>query len=156
MLYRPRPFLFANNTRRICDEPTVGQNWPMRDTERLKLRYGPYRTPRFRYGSVKRCALQGDVKITGLGSERIPWPMGSKPGRGGRCRASSRPSVEAAHDVRQLTWPDPAPSLRHGRRRGKAGALAQYHLMPGHTFLTANMQSRREHCSSTERPTALR
>ena len=56
----------------------------MRDADRLKLRFGPYRTPRFRYGSVKQCALQGDVRIIGISTGRIPWPMATKPGRGGR------------------------------------------------------------------------
>jgi len=52
----------------------------MRDADRFKLRYGPYRTPRFRYGAVKRCALQGDVRIVGISNGRIPWPVGRKLG----------------------------------------------------------------------------
>jgi hypothetical protein len=56
----------------------------MRDSQRFKLRFGPYRTPRFRYGSIKQCALQGDVKIVGISNGRIPWPLAVKPGRGGR------------------------------------------------------------------------
>ena len=35
----------------------------MRPSARHKLRFGPYRTPRFRYGSVVTCAMLGDVKI---------------------------------------------------------------------------------------------
>jgi FkbM family methyltransferase len=40
----------------------------------------PARPPRFRYGSIKRCSLRGDVRIVGLNNGRIPWA--AKPGRG--------------------------------------------------------------------------
>jgi hypothetical protein len=56
----------------------------MRQSDRFKLRYGPYRTPRFRYGSVVKCRVRGDVIIVGITNGRIPWPMGRKPGRGSR------------------------------------------------------------------------
>ncbi len=58
----------------------------MRDAERFKLRYGPYRTPRFRYGSIKQCALQGDVRIIGMSDGRIPWPIAIKLGSRGAGR----------------------------------------------------------------------
>ena len=51
------------------------QQQVIRLSARLKLRYGPYRTPRFRYGSVVECAMQGDVRIVGLSNGRIPWPL---------------------------------------------------------------------------------
>lgn len=51
--------------------------------ERLRLRYGPYRTPRFRYGKVVWCAARGDVTLCGLSEAPIPWPVGKK----GRSRA---------------------------------------------------------------------
>jgi NUMOD3 motif len=51
-----------------------------------KLLFGPYRTPRFRYGSIVFCEVRGEVIITGLTDAPIPWPLGKK-GRGGRARA---------------------------------------------------------------------
>jgi hypothetical protein len=56
----------------------------MRQSERFKLRFGPYRTPRFRYGSVVRCAMRGEVIIVGLTKGKIPWPLARKPGTGAR------------------------------------------------------------------------
>jgi hypothetical protein len=47
-----------------------------RVVNRLKPRNGPYRTPRFRYGAIKQCALRSDVVIVGISNGRIPWPMG--------------------------------------------------------------------------------
>ena len=46
----------------------------MHDAERLRLRFGPYRTPKFRYGAKAKDARCGEVKIVGLSSGRIPWP----------------------------------------------------------------------------------
>src|SRR5262249_37412765 len=37
---------------------------------------GRYRTPRFAYGAVVRCARRGDVRIVGLSEAPIPWPIG--------------------------------------------------------------------------------
>ena len=39
---------------------------------RFKLHFGPYRTPRFKYGAVVQDALRGEVKIVGLTAGRIP------------------------------------------------------------------------------------
>jgi hypothetical protein len=52
--------------------------WPMAisDDERFKLRYGPYKTPRFKYGKRVQDEWRGEVTIVGLSSGRIPWPMG--------------------------------------------------------------------------------
>jgi hypothetical protein len=43
--------------------------------KRYKLQFGPYQTPRFRYGSVVRDRARGEVRIVGLSSGRIPWPV---------------------------------------------------------------------------------
>src|SRR6476660_1631814 len=51
-----------------------------RPSARHRLRYGPYRTPRFRYGSVVHCEMQGQVEIIGLSNGPIPWPKGRKVG----------------------------------------------------------------------------
>lgn len=45
-------------------------------TERFKLRFGPYATPRFRYGKFVWCAMRGKVKIVSLTDAKIPWPVG--------------------------------------------------------------------------------
>jgi hypothetical protein len=53
----------------------------MREHDRFKLLFGPYRTPRFKYGDVVTCEMRGDVKIVGLTAARIPWP---------KCRTGKR------------------------------------------------------------------
>jgi hypothetical protein len=49
---------------------------------RQRLRFGPYRTPRFNYGQKVECLARGELRITKLSSGRIPWPMGL--GAGGK------------------------------------------------------------------------
>jgi hypothetical protein len=39
---------------------------------------GTYRTPRFRYGRVVRCAVRGEVEVVGLREAPVPWPVGKK------------------------------------------------------------------------------
>jgi hypothetical protein len=53
------------------------------DADRFRLRFGPYRTPRFRYGKMAWCEVRGDVRIVGLSDAPIPWPIGQK----GRARS---------------------------------------------------------------------
>ncbi|MBW3600059.1 MAG: hypothetical protein KY475_22650 [Planctomycetes bacterium] len=47
----------------------------MDKARRYRLHFGPYRTPRFRYGSVVRDEIRGDVRIVGLTDAPIPWPI---------------------------------------------------------------------------------
>jgi hypothetical protein len=51
---------------------------------RYNVRFGPYRTPRYCHGSIVACEMQGDVRIVGTSNGRIPWPVATRPGRGGR------------------------------------------------------------------------
>jgi hypothetical protein len=44
--------------------------------QRRRLLYGPYRTPRFRYGAVLMDEIRGEVVARGLTAARIPWPVG--------------------------------------------------------------------------------
>ena len=57
----------------------------MRDSDRFKLYFGPYKTPRFKYGKKVWCEYRGWVKIVGLSDGKIQWPIGRpispKPGR---------------------------------------------------------------------------
>ena len=50
----------------------------MNDADRFRLRFGPYKTPRFRNGKVVSCEVPGEVRIVGLSDAPIPWPMGRK------------------------------------------------------------------------------
>ena len=50
----------------------------MLDAERFSLRFGPYRAPRFRYGTRVNDARRGEVKIVGFSDAAIPWPIGLK------------------------------------------------------------------------------
>ena len=56
----------------------------MNDTDRFKLRFGQYKTPRYRIGSTVVCEVLGDVVIVGTSDGRIPWPLGRRKGRRGR------------------------------------------------------------------------
>lgn len=47
----------------------------------LRLRYGSYATPRFRYGSTVTDSCRGDVVIMSLSAGRIPWPLGRITGK---------------------------------------------------------------------------
>jgi hypothetical protein len=53
----------------------------MHVSKRSKLHFGPYRTPRFRYGAIVTDEIRGDVQITKLSDARIPWPLAKKKGR---------------------------------------------------------------------------
>jgi hypothetical protein len=44
----------------------------MEDTDRFRLLFGPYRTPRFRIGSFVRCEVRGEVRIVGVSDSSIP------------------------------------------------------------------------------------
>ena len=43
---------------------------------RHALHFGPYRTPRFKYGAKVECEARGEVTIVKLTAARIPWPIG--------------------------------------------------------------------------------
>ena len=43
---------------------------------------GKYTTPQVRVGSVVHCARRGDVRIVGLSSAPIPWPIGQTTPKG--------------------------------------------------------------------------
>ena len=48
----------------------------MEDSERFKLYFEKYETPRFRCGQRVWCHFRGWVKIVGLSDGKIPWPIG--------------------------------------------------------------------------------
>src|SRR5579859_4393411 len=50
----------------------------MKPTKRYPLLFGPYRTPRFRYGKTAYCEMRGQVELVGLSNGRIPWPIGKR------------------------------------------------------------------------------
>lgn len=52
----------------------------MDDAKRFRLRFGRYRTPRFRYGARVKDARGGFVNIVGLSDAPIPWPIAAKHG----------------------------------------------------------------------------
>ena len=58
----------------------------MNNSQRFKLHYGPYETLLFEYGDVVECARRGEVKIMGITSARIPWPIGKPVDGGNACR----------------------------------------------------------------------
>lgn len=48
--------------------------------QRRQFDFGPYKTPRFRYGAVVQCEVRGEVVIAGLSNGRIAWPIGRRRG----------------------------------------------------------------------------
>ncbi len=50
----------------------------MRQSDRIKLHFGPYRTPLLRRGARVMCAVRGELIIEGLTDGRIPWPIGKR------------------------------------------------------------------------------
>ena len=48
---------------------------PLPDPHRL--RFGSYRTPRFRLGQIVFCAIRGECTIVGQTDALIPWPLGT-------------------------------------------------------------------------------
>jgi hypothetical protein len=60
----------------------------MTDHDRVRLLFGPYRTPRFKYGDVVFCEKRGSVKIVGLTNALIPWP---------KCRTGKRSRAIILH-----------------------------------------------------------
>jgi hypothetical protein len=67
----------------------------MKTKDRVQLRFGPYRTPRFRYGDVVFCERCGEVTVRGLSAARISWPT-CRRGRG-RAIILCGDLVEAVH-----------------------------------------------------------
>jgi len=53
----------------------------MRQSDRVKLFFGPYRTPRFKLGTKVDCAVRGELVIVGLSDGRIPWRLGMQGAR---------------------------------------------------------------------------
>ena len=47
----------------------------MRDDDRFRLHFGPYKTPRYRYGAIVEDAARGRVVIAGTSDGPIPWPL---------------------------------------------------------------------------------
>ena len=52
------------------------QTWAMPAPRYLQFRFGPYATPKVRYGSRVQCRWRGAVVIVGLSNGRLPWPIG--------------------------------------------------------------------------------
>lgn len=78
----------------------------MHRSERLKLRFGSYDTPQFKYGATVWDEVRGDVAIVGLSAGRIPWPIGKKPGVRGR-------SLVVYHGLLRAIQREAGPVVRH-------------------------------------------
>lgn len=51
---------------------------------RHTLHFGPYASPRFKFGGLATCEARGSVIACGLTDAPIPWPLGRPPGRSSR------------------------------------------------------------------------
>jgi hypothetical protein len=90
----------------------------MTDADRFKLLFGPYRTPRFRYGGTLRCELRGDLVVTGLTDAPVPWPLGKR--RGGPRKAPGAAQRAAAGEG-ATSQPPGKKGAATGRRRKRKG-----------------------------------
>src|SRR5262245_14223375 len=59
----------------VCDRSQF-----MSEIDRHELRFGPYRTPQFHYGTTVKCMVNGGVTISGISDGRIAWPMITRQG----------------------------------------------------------------------------
>jgi hypothetical protein len=59
----------------------------MTDADRFRLRFGPYKTPVFKYGDDGFCEVRGGVIVCGLTDAPIPSPGGKRKQRGSRARS---------------------------------------------------------------------
>jgi hypothetical protein len=71
---------------------------------RVRLLFGPYRTPRFRVGWVVRCRVRGDVTICGLSEAPIPWPL---------CRTGSRTGLVVYKGLEKAVRRESALAVAH-------------------------------------------
>lgn len=77
--------------------PTVGH---------FKLRFGPYRTPRFRHGQIVRCLMRAKVKIVGATDS----PNADRPQRVGPSAGRNSPAQAARP---RLGWGGPRAEPSH-------------------------------------------
>jgi len=49
----------------------------LNDKLRIRLHFGPYGTPKFKYGHLVWDEIRGWVRIVGISDSPIPWPIGS-------------------------------------------------------------------------------
>ena len=89
----------------------------MLNLDRVKLLFGPYRSPRCKLGRTLRCQIRGSVKVRGLTDARITRPftrnrIGSRRPvfiRYSSCaETSSAPFVEKAQPRHKSSWKEQA------------------------------------------------
>lgn len=76
----------------------------MRQSDRVKLHFGPYRTPRYKAGQVISCAIRGKVTITGLSKGPILWPQ---------CRPRSVLALVVYGDLEKAVHRESAAAVAH-------------------------------------------
>jgi hypothetical protein len=72
---RPRAYRMSLANAGCATTPSMPGAWDMKDTDRCKLLFGPYHTPRFRIGRTVRCEVLGEVMVCGMADARIAWPL---------------------------------------------------------------------------------
>ncbi|HKB38007.1 MAG TPA: hypothetical protein VKD72_16285 [Gemmataceae bacterium] len=96
----------------------------MTDADRLRLLFGPYRTPVFQSGDDAFCELRGDVILCGLTDAPIPWPTGKKRQKGPRARGQTQ--AEAWWRACEPRPGSPLPRSRGGEQgQGAIGAIGR-------------------------------
>ena len=76
----------------------------MRQSDRVKLHFGPYRTPRYKLGQTVQCAIRGKVVISGVTKGRILWQF---------CRPRSRLALIVHGDLEKAVRRESAIAVGH-------------------------------------------
>jgi hypothetical protein len=76
----------------------------MRQSDRVKLHFGPYRTPRYRVGEEVKCAVRGKVTVVGISSGRIRWPF---------CRPHTLNALVVCDDLERAVRRESAAAVAH-------------------------------------------
>ncbi len=147
--------------------PRANYNQRMRDSERYRLRFGPYQTPAFAYGARVNDLARGRVVIVGLSAAKIPWPIGKRgPGKspvlyGALANAVRREAKQAvAHWFGVSLWRVQewrkaleVPHVNKGTSRLKAAIVSdpKYDAIRAKAYAKAGDPQRREKIAASKR-----
>jgi hypothetical protein len=76
----------------------------MRQSDRVKLHFGPYRTPRYRLGQEVQCAVRGKVAVVAVSTGRIRWPL---------CRPRTVTALVVCGDLEKAVRRESATAVAH-------------------------------------------
>ena len=81
----------------------------MNNTDRYKLRFGPYRMPKCKVGGFLKCVVRGEKKVLAISDAPIPWPMTQHDSRKG----CGRPYLVVCGDLVKAVRREAAQAVAH-------------------------------------------